>query len=81
MSAEMCQNLLAALHKKMMDKVEQHLLLSPQDDEDGYSFQSSEFKVGWHLNTEHIWYLITNRAIIVLVCVSALLPPLPDAPV
>lgn len=56
----MCQELLAALHKAMMDKVEQHLLLSPQDDEDGYSFQSSEFKVRRPERLQFLSYKMTH---------------------
>jgi hypothetical protein len=44
-SSELCQSLLANLHAKMTEKVEAHFLLGPEDDEDSYSFQSTEFKV------------------------------------
>eukprot|EP00644_Phytophthora_capsici_P004362 jgi/Phyca11/7195/fgenesh1_pm.PHYCAscaffold_17_\ len=43
-SSELCQSLLFSLHTKMTEKVDAHLVLGPQDDDDGYSFQSTEFK-------------------------------------
>ncbi|GMF17804.1 unnamed protein product [Phytophthora fragariaefolia] len=45
-SSELCQSLLSTLHAKMTEKINGHLMLEPKDDDDSYSFQSTEFKVG-----------------------------------
>ncbi|RLN36607.1 hypothetical protein BBJ28_00003974 [Nothophytophthora sp. Chile5] len=44
LSSELCQSLLATLHAAMTEKIDAHMLLGPQDDQDSYSFQSTEFK-------------------------------------
>ncbi|ETN22757.1 hypothetical protein, variant 2 [Phytophthora nicotianae INRA-310] len=64
-SSELCQSLLTTLHTKMTDKVDAHLMLGPQDDEDGYSFQSTEFKRFYHHYQTYLFELMaefTNQA-------------------
>lgn len=66
-SSEICQVLLKQLHAVMLQKVEQHLLLGPQDDEEGYSFQSSEFKV-WLFDLRSL-HFATVYLRVILCCV------------
>ena len=44
-SSEICQSLLTTLHIEMTDKVDSHLILGAQNEEDSYSFQSTELRV------------------------------------
>ncbi|KAG1708180.1 hypothetical protein DVH05_024863 [Phytophthora capsici] len=57
-SSELCQSLLFSLHTKMTEKVDAHLVLGPQDDDDGYSFQSTEFKRFYHHYQTHLFELM-----------------------
>ncbi|ETI49654.1 hypothetical protein, variant 2 [Phytophthora nicotianae CJ01A1] len=59
-SSELCQSLLTTLHTKMTDKVDAHLMLGPQDDEDGYSFQSTEFKRFYHHYQTYLFELMAE---------------------
>ncbi|EGZ23816.1 hypothetical protein PHYSODRAFT_478442 [Phytophthora sojae] len=59
-SSELCQSLLATLHAKMTEKVDGHLMLGPKDDEDSYSFQSTEFKRFYHHYQTYMFELMAE---------------------
>lgn len=59
-SSELCQSLLKTLHAKMTEKVDAHLLLGPEDTEDSYSFQSTEFKRFYHHYQSHLFDLMAE---------------------
>ncbi|KAG7394503.1 hypothetical protein PHYBOEH_005082 [Phytophthora boehmeriae] len=59
-SSELCQSLLATLHAKMTEKVDGHLLLSPEENDDAYSFQSTEFKRFHHHFQTHLFDLMSD---------------------
>lgn len=59
-SSDLCQSLLKTLHAKMTVKVDAHLLLGPEDTEDSYSFQSTEFKRFYHHYQSHLFDLMAD---------------------
>ncbi|KAF1783552.1 P-loop containing nucleoside triphosphate hydrolase [Phytophthora cactorum] len=59
-SSKLCQSLLATLHTKMTEKADAHLMLGPQEDEDGYSFQSTEFKRFYHHYQTYLFELMAE---------------------
>ncbi|KAG7385312.1 hypothetical protein PHYPSEUDO_001614 [Phytophthora pseudosyringae] len=59
-SSKLCQSLLTTLHAKMSEKVDAHLMLSSQDDEDGHSFQSTEFKRFYHHYQTYLFELMAE---------------------
>ncbi|KAL4175828.1 hypothetical protein KRP22_000787 [Phytophthora ramorum] len=59
-SSEICQSLLTTLHANLTEKVDAHLLLRPEDDEDSYSFQSTEFKRFYHHYQTYLFELMAE---------------------
>lgn len=54
-SSDLCKSVLEELHKKMSAQVDRHLLIDPED-EDAYSFQSTEFKVSFACKRSNSWF-------------------------
>ncbi|KAE9030979.1 hypothetical protein PR003_g9965 [Phytophthora rubi] len=59
-SSELCRSLLSSLHTRMTEKIDGHLLLGPKDDEDSYSFQSTEFKRFYHHYQTYMFELMAE---------------------